>query len=267
MQQKKTSDIYKKLKLVGSPFDIFKKTAFIKDMFNSELEVAKFIGAKIKTVSGIRGIIKKSNKNPPGSFRATFEDKVKKSDIVFLRSWYPVSPKKYYNPITSLLLRDKSSWKGMKTVGHLRVERGIKVPRRRDSEYTPIIRNTDYVSAPVKISAALSSALPFSSKPKSDINQPKKDKKRKSDSLYDHPLLDRTVIREPKEKKVSELLNQLDAIKREKFQKIKQRRLEENKQYLKKKKKDEEAQILIKKKQKKEFFKKNGKSLNRRGNR
>jgi ribosome biogenesis protein BMS1 len=48
----------KKLKLIGEPVKIFKKTAFIKNMFNSALEIQKFIGAKIKTVSGIRGEIK-----------------------------------------------------------------------------------------------------------------------------------------------------------------------------------------------------------------
>lgn len=51
-------DIKKKLKLIGEPTKIFKKTALIKNMFNSNLEVQKFIGAKIKTVSGIRGLIK-----------------------------------------------------------------------------------------------------------------------------------------------------------------------------------------------------------------
>ena len=93
--------VYKKLKLVGHPHKIFKNTALIRDMFNSDLEVARFIGAKIKTVSGIRGLIKNCEKdlestntrkrknNGTGTLkgicRATFEDKVSYSDIVFLR--------------------------------------------------------------------------------------------------------------------------------------------------------------------------------------
>ncbi|KAJ1554170.1 Glycoside hydrolase 2 (Mannanase, beta-galactosidase), partial [Nowakowskiella sp. JEL0078] len=131
----KTSEVVKKLKLTGTPHKIFRNTAFIKDMFSTGLEVAKFEGAAIRTVSGIRGQIKKRLPKPDGTFRATFEDKILMSDIIFLRAWYPVKMKKYYNPVVSLLQSDKNQWKGMRLTGQIRRDMNLKTPLKVDSKY------------------------------------------------------------------------------------------------------------------------------------
>ncbi|MEN2499740.1 MAG: Glycoside hydrolase 2 (Mannanase, beta-galactosidase), partial [Marteilia pararefringens] len=73
--------VQKKLKLIGTPCEIYKKTAMISGMFNSDLEAAKFEGAKLQTVSGIRGVVKKRTKSSmPGTIRAAFEDKISQND-------------------------------------------------------------------------------------------------------------------------------------------------------------------------------------------
>lgn len=167
VEMDKSTQIMKKLKLTGYPMKIYKKTAFIKDMFNSALEVAKFEGARIKTVSGIRGQIKKAVSKPEGCFRATFEDKILLSDIVFCRTWYKIDVPKFYNPVTSLLLpvEEKNQWQGMKTTGQLKREKNIRAPANKDSMYTPIERMIK-VFKPLSIPRSLQKELPYQDKPK-----------------------------------------------------------------------------------------------------
>ncbi|KAK6140790.1 hypothetical protein DH2020_025471 [Rehmannia glutinosa] len=198
--------IVKKIKLVGYACKIFKKTAFIEDMFTSDLEIARFEGAAIRTVSGIRGQVKKAVKEEiankskkkgghakEGIARCTFEDKIKMGDIVFLRAWSQVEIPQFYNPLTTALQPRDKTWQGMKTVAELRREQNLPVPVNKDSLYK--------------------AALPFASKPK-DIPSRKR------------PLLEnrRAVVMEPHERKVHALVQHLQLIRNEK---IKKRKLKE----------------------------------------
>lgn len=163
----KSAQIVKKLKLIGKPAKVYKKTAFIKEMFNSSLEVTKFEGAALRTVSGIRGQVKKAIKSPAGAFRATFEDKISTNDIVFLRSWFTVPIPKFYATVTSLLLplMEKDKWTGMKTVGRMRFEQGLKAPNNPQSHYTDAQRK-EFHFKPFTIPNKLQEQLPYKSKPK-----------------------------------------------------------------------------------------------------
>lgn len=60
------------------------------------------------------------------------------TDIVFCRTWYAVDIPKLYNPVTSLLLPpdQKTLWQGMKTVGQLKREQGVRSEPQGDSLYT-----------------------------------------------------------------------------------------------------------------------------------
>lgn len=133
-----TPKIVKKLKLTGTAYKIFKNSAFITGMFNSNLEVAKYEGTKLKTVSGIRGQIKKAIRDgAPGNFRASFEDKIVISDIIICRMWVNVELKQYYNPVVSLLI---SNWTGMRNTAMVRRDNSIPIPVNKDSLYKPIER-------------------------------------------------------------------------------------------------------------------------------
>ncbi|XP_065495493.1 ribosome biogenesis protein BMS1 homolog [Caloenas nicobarica] len=241
----KSVTIVKKLKLTGFPFKIFKNTCFIKGMFNSQLEVAKFEGAAIRTVSGIRGQIKKALRTPVGAFRATFEDKLLMSDIVFVRTWYPVSIPTFYNPVTSLLkpAGEKDSWSGMKTTGQLRHERGIKLKQNQDSLYKPIVREKRHFNK-LHIPKALQKALPFKNKPKN------LEKKGKTPKDQWRPA----VIREPHEKKISALLSALSTVNNYKIKKAKVKHREQLKEYLKVKQKEDERKFKRQKEAKKKIY-------------
>lgn len=143
--------VYKKLKLVGAVNKVFRNTAFIEKLFTSKLEAMAFIGAGIRTVSGIRGIIKKAEKQPEGLVRATFEDKVAQSDIIFLRTYVPITIIKFcYEMLNHYYVYDeytkefiipgekKSHYEQplrIKTFAELRHERNLPIPINPDSIY------------------------------------------------------------------------------------------------------------------------------------
>ena len=124
--------VMKKLKLIGEPYKVLKNTAFIKGMFTSAVEVAKFTGAQLKTVSGIRGSIKRVVKDTqrPGAFRATFEDRILMSDIIFCRTWYSIEVPRFCNPVIAY-----GKTRMLKSHAQLRWERGLPLPGKKDSEY------------------------------------------------------------------------------------------------------------------------------------
>lgn len=223
-------DIVKKLKLVGYPSEIHRNTSFIRDMFNSSLEVAKFEGAAIRTVSGIRGQIKKALNTPQGSFRASFEDKILMSDIVFLRTWYPVKPRTFYSPVTSLLQAEP--WTGMKLNSELRNEAQEPIPVQTDSHYKPIER-VERKFNPLRVPKQLAKALPFSSAPK-ETKAP-----RPGSYLSDRA---KSVVLEASERRALTLLQQIATINRDKTHKKKQKQARNLENYKKKRAAEEEIE-------------------------
>ncbi|RNF27525.1 ribosome biogenesis protein BMS1 [Trypanosoma conorhini] len=131
------TNIVKKLKLTGTPNKIMKTTVFVKGMFNSDIEATKFVGAKLKSVSGIRGIVKAAFKGKDGLVRATFEDKLLPSDIVFCRAWKTVHPPKYCSTQRNLV---DANWVGMRSMRELRWEHNVPLATKTDSEYHEIKR-------------------------------------------------------------------------------------------------------------------------------
>ncbi|KFH47779.1 Ribosome biogenesis protein-like protein [Hapsidospora chrysogenum ATCC 11550] len=237
-----STEIVKKLKLTGTPAKIFKNTAFIKDMFNSSLEIAKFEGASIKTVSGIRGQIKRALSKPEGHFRATFEDKILLSDIVFLRAWYPVKPHRFYNPVTNLI-----GWQAMRLTGQVRRDEGVATPQLKNSQYRKIERE-DRKFNPLRVPRALAAQLPY----KSQIVEAKKQKR----ATY---LQKRAVVNtDPDEKKARAFMNDLLTVRNEAAAKRRAKKAENHAAFQKKMAENLEKKAAREKRESKEFWSRNG---------
>ncbi|KIK59346.1 hypothetical protein GYMLUDRAFT_227349 [Collybiopsis luxurians FD-317 M1] len=239
--------IVKKLKLTGMPYKIFKNTAFIKGMFSSALEVAKFEGASLRTVSGVRGQVKKAvnakgGGGGDGGFRAAFEDKVLMSDLIFLRAWYTVQPRKFYNPVTSLLLpshpesdesaewqETKATWTGMRLTGAVRRALDIKTPSNVNSTYkskreidAERQRKGEKKFAPLVIPKTLQKALPYKSKPKL---MKKQGGGGSGDGVKKQTYMQkRAVVLEPEEKRAVALMQQIRSIRKDQVAKRKEKK-------------------------------------------
>ncbi|KAF2765384.1 DUF663-domain-containing protein [Teratosphaeria nubilosa] len=241
------TEIVKKLKLTGHPYKIFKNTAFVKDMFSTSLEIAKFEGASIKTVSGIRGQIKKALSKPEGCFRATFEDKVLMSDIIFLRAWYPVKPHRFYNPVTNLLEPGADTWSGMRLTGQVRAEKIIPTPKEKNSAYRPIERQERHFN-PLRVPRKLASDLPY----KSQITQMKPRNKQ----TYQQK---RAVVLNGEEKTARRLMQQVMTLRNEKVEKRRQKQEERKAPYKKKVQENAEMRAAREKRERDAFWQREGK--------
>lgn len=258
-----STEIVKKLKLTGHPYKIFKNTAFIRDMFSSSLEIAKFEGASIRTVSGIRGQIKRALSKPEGHFRATFEDKVLMSDIVFLRAWYPIKPHKFYNPVTNLLGSSSSDkdnkgaaaasggWQGMRLTGQVRHEQNIPTLLPKNSAYRKIERPTRHFN-PLRVPRQLAADLPFKSQIATMLPQRK--------PTY---LQKRAVVLGGEEKRARDLLQKVMTLRKEKVTKRQEAKEEKRKEYRKKVKENEDKRSEREKRERNEYWRREGKKRER----
>ena len=252
------TEIVKKLKLTGHPYKIFRNTAFIKDMFSTSLEIAKFEGASIRTVSGIRGQIKRALSKPDGHYRATFEDKILMSDIVFLRAWYPVKPHRFYNPVTNLLedprgTEGDNGWKGMRLTGEVRAAEKIPTPQQKNSAYRPVERPTRHFN-PLRVPRQLAADLPF----KSQIAQMKPQKK----ATY---MQKRAVVLGGEEKKARDLMQKIMTVRNEQVAKRRVAQEARKVGYRKKMAENQEKKSEREKRERDEYWRKEGKKRKAQG--
>ena len=273
-----STEIVKKLKLTGTPYKIFRNTAFVRDMFSSSLEIAKFEGASVRTVSGIRGQIKKALSKPEGHFRATFEDKVLMSDIIFLRAWYSIKPHRFYNPVTNLLAgsqtpsetannakadiappndieassiskpTDASAWQPMRLTGEVRYAANLPAaaPSDPNSQYRSIERPNRHFN-PLRIPRNLSASLPYKSQPVTMAPQRKQ--------TY---LQKRAVVLGGEEKRARDLMHKIMTLRRDRTEKRAVKQEERRQVYRKRKAAGEEMKTNREKRERDEYWHREG---------
>ena len=202
----------------------------------------------------MRGQIKRALSKPERNFHATFEDKILMSDIVFLRAWYPIKPRRFYNTVTNLLNPatpdmpgESTSWTGMRLTGLVRYENGIATPSVKNSAYRPVERQTR-VFNPLRVPKKLSASLPF----KSQVAQMKPQKKQ----TY---LQKRAVVLGGEEKKARRLMDQVVAIRNEKVEKRRKKQEERKDPYKKKIAENAEKKAEREKREKAEYWAREGK--------
>lgn len=250
-----STEIVKKLKLKGYPHKVFKNTAILRDMFASGLEIAKFKAAQVRTVSGVRGMIKgpAGRQFPEGYARVGFEDKILKSDIVFLSAWRTVKPRRFCMPVTNLLTAPATvsasgnAWtSGMKLTGTLRAEAGVPVPNQRDSLYRPVERQARHFN-PLRVPRKLAADLPFRSQVARMAPQRSETYRAK-----------RAVVVGGEERKARDLLQKLQTVRRDKVAKRAAAQEKRKEPYRKRMAEDLEKKAAREKREREAYWKKEG---------
>lgn len=152
--------LLKKLKLIGQPGVIKQNTAFIKGMFNSDLEVSMATNVAIQTQSGVRGVIKKAV-GTDGEFRAAFEARIRPNDIVICKTWYRMQLETFINPVLDL-----PQYERLRTIAEIRRAAALAPYSKKASEYKQKEKVPAFKPGQLRLPAKTVAALPYSSIPK-----------------------------------------------------------------------------------------------------